>query len=276
MSIAAKLNRLAVCGTLAWLTIGNGGLLSAEEDWAPVHTSRTPAATAATSRVPEVIVRPVAFETESESESVPHLPAKLPPPMLVPTGLPTAHQSPVASSPGGPRSCSCERCAGPTPRRHAHAKPAAQKPAAQKPGCLVYCVLDGVAGGIEHALRLKSPGERCGRSGQDVTTCGCGLCSKTPASKPVQSNRVRPLPKRLPAGSSTAVPMSPTVPMEVDTPLIDPPASPLSHPIEQLEPKTVPRLPAPVVPDELADPFEDDQAWRPGRNAAIKRSAYYE
>lgn len=274
MSIAAKFNRLAVCGTLAWLTIGNGGLLSAEEDWAPVHTARTPAATAAPPRVQDAMVRTVAFE--SESESVPQLPAKLPPPTLAPAERLPVYPQIVAPSHAGPRSCSCDHCAGPAPRRHAHAKPAAHRPAAQKPGCLVYCVLDGVAGGIEHALRLKSPGERCGRSGQDVATCGCGVCSKTPALPRVRSMPARSLPKRLPTRSSTAVPMPPTVPMKIETPLVDPPASPLSHPIEELEPKTVPRLPAPVVPDELADPFEDDQAWRPGRNAAIKRSAYYE
>lgn len=36
------------------------------------------------------------------------------------------------------------------------------------------------------------------------------------------------------------------------------------------------RLPAPTVPDELVDPFEDETTWVPGKNRNIKKSAYWE
>ncbi len=275
MTIAAPLNRLAVCGALAWLTIGNGGLLFGEEGWAPVHTTRKPVASLqATPPARATMVQRVAFQEEAE-------PIPSPPPVFTPPKFTPPEKSPakpshghVTASPprtGGAKSCKCEHCAGPSPRRQV-----AGKSAVEKPACLVYEVMDGVAGGIEHVLRLKSPSERCGRSGVEVASCGCAECGKRPAAPRVSPNRVRALPQRLAPPSSTAVPMPPTVPMHIDTPLVDPPTAPLSHPIEELEPQALPRLPAPVVPDEMSDPFKDDQAWRPGRNAAIKRSAYFE
>ncbi|QEG40611.1 hypothetical protein [Roseimaritima ulvae] len=276
MTIAAKMNRLALCGTLAWLSLGTAATLSADEGWAPLHIATGPSAhDAPRQAAPAPSVRTVAYDADAPTI---RRPTKIVDDAPSNVELLPVFEPPLAAPEEGGKPCHCDRCTSPSPRRAPVRKHAPHKPALKNPDCLVYNVLDGVAGGIEHALQLKTPQERSRRSVIHRTSCGCELCSQAPAKKRRRAKPASPMLKRLPSRTSTDFPMPPTVPMQVDAPLVDPPSEPLSHPIEELEPKpkTVPRLPAPIVPDELADPFEDDQAWRPGKNPAIKRSAYYE
>ncbi|WP_153558609.1 hypothetical protein [Roseimaritima sediminicola] len=156
------------------------------------------------------------------------------------------------------RSAAC-RCGKPQNRHH---RGAARKQRDDE--CQLVKVLDGVAAGIEHSLKLKSPHQR--QAEKLASTCnhcanGAGTSGRSGPSFDSDSNyRPHIGPETVPAGR----------------PLPDD-GQPSGQPQPgELSPERLPRLPAPVVPDELSDPFEDDAAWLPGRDPSIRRSAYFE
>ncbi|QDS92282.1 hypothetical protein FF011L_10240 [Roseimaritima multifibrata] len=122
----------------------------------------------------------------------------------------------------------------------------------------IYCVLDKVAGGVECVLGL-SPNCRVGRCalpgggdcGCDTGGCDSMGCDCGDSGRDAHPATLLPVPKPHP----TMAPMPPSTEKAVEE---------IQH------------LPAPIVPDRLKDPFKDDQAWIPGSDRTIQRSAYYE
>jgi len=134
-----------------------------------------------------------------------------------------------------------------------------------KRGLSLFCLFDGIAGGIEHVLGLESPA--CRTQGCDGLQCDQLGCDRLPAL-PVHDFSREPL---------QVEPLWPTAPEIIEHgPLTTPRAGDAPKPAPAGEVAPRPLLPAPQVPDSLSDPFEDDQAWLPGRDPSIQRSAYFE
>jgi hypothetical protein len=114
----------------------------------------------------------------------------------------------------------------------------------------LFRLLDHVAGGIEQVLGLSA--KPC----RDAARCddGCDAVLLEELS-----------------GLDAEV-----VPMAVPGQPAGPRAAPPQAPQDQVAPPPPAELPQPEKQDEQVNPFEDEEAWVPGRNPAIRRSAYFE
>lgn len=122
----------------------------------------------------------------------------------------------------------------------------------------IYRVLDGLAGGIERAMRLD---QRSKLRHEALCDDGCDAATL---------QELRQL-------DAHAVPMmAPTVRPEAADKRMRIEMEPRKSPSDALPAPERRKLPAPVLPDSKVDPFADEAAWTPGRNPAIERSAYFE
>ncbi len=176
-------------------------------------------------------------------------------------------------------------------------------------GQAIYKLFDNIAGGIECTLRLQPPHQRCGQcdagGGCNFAPCDSAACDSIGCNthfegirgqkagewvRPVAPNHAGideetlppvpvPIPtKKIQAERSMARPVQDQVPPSMLKTMPRLPSNPLPRPerVPEAKPLQDPRVPAPTVPDQLKDPFEDDPNWIPGKNESIRRSAYYE
>lgn len=174
-------------------------------------------------------------------------------------------------------------------------------------GQAIYKLFDNIAGGIECTLRLQPPHQRCGQctagEGCDFAPCDSAACdtiacdtycegnqgqktgervrSAAPDHAGIDQGTLPPVPvpmKEIQAERSMSQPFQDHVPPSMLKTMPRLPSNPLPRPerVPEAKPLQDPRVPAPTVPDQLKDPFEDDPNWIPGKNQNIRRSAYYE